>query len=308
MTDILVTENLTPDIKGTSIALGFFDGIHSAHKKVLQSAVDHAKQLGTKSVVITFKNHPMELLYDFRYDFITTVEERIEIFKDMGFDVVIMADFTREVASTTAEDYFNNVIMNLEPKSISIGYNHKFGSKKLGDAIFLKNKAQEQGFILDVTERMVLQNASTISSTYIKGLIKAGDMEQVNKLMYKPFSLKNVVISGMRRGRWLGFPTANLEFPKKKIIPHFGVYAGYTIVDGVKHPSIANIGVRPTFADTEKPLTEVNILGFNKNLYDEVIEFQFVKKIRDEIKFPNPDALCSQIILDKKQALAFLNK
>ena len=133
-------------------------------------------------------------------------------------------------------------------------------------------------------------------------------MEAVNKLLYKPFFVKNVVTRGMQRGRWLGFPTANLEFQDKKITPNFGAYVGYTIIGNEKYPSIANVGMRPTFADTEKPLTEVNILGFNKNLYDQTIEFQFIKQLRKEIKFSSPEALCEQIVMDKKQALAFLKK
>ena len=112
----------------------------------------------------------------------------------------------------------------------------------------------------------------------------------------------------MQRGRSLGFPTANLEFPDKKIAPSYGVYAGFTKINDKKYPSVANVGVRPTFSDIEKPLIEIHILEFNKNLYNEIIQFEFVKKIRAEMKFSNIDALCSQIVIDKKQALDFLNK
>lgn len=308
MSEFIVTDNLTPDIKGTSLALGFFDGIHIAHKKILQNTIALSKKFGTKSVVVTFKNHPMELLYNMNYEFITLPEERISIFKEMGFDGVIMADFTKNVSTMSAEEYFNNVLLNLEPKSISIGYNHRFGAKKLGDIALLSDKALKYGFYLDVTSKITPNDNTSISSTYIKNQLKSGLVEDINRLLYKPFSLKNTVSRGMQRGRWLGFPTANLEFPAKKIIPHFGVYAGLTKINDQEYPSIANVGMRPTFGDIERPLTEVNILGFNKNIYDETIEFKFLKMLREERKFSNPDALCEQILADKKQALAFLNK
>ena len=189
MKNFIVTENITPDIKNTSLALGFFDGIHIAHQKVLQSALAFSQKLDTKSTIITFKNHPMEILSGLTYDFITTPEERIEAFKAMGFDVVIMTDFTMKLATMNAEDYFKNVILNLAPKSISIGYNHNFGSKKSGNSAFLLGKSKEFGFQLDITQKMSLADDSTISSTNIKNIIKLGEIEEANKILFKPFSI-----------------------------------------------------------------------------------------------------------------------
>lgn len=308
MSNFIVTDNLTPDIKGTSLALGFFDGIHRGHARVLKSALEHAKKFGTKSVVVTFKNHPTGLLYGIKEECITTPEERTRLFKRVGFDVVIMADFTKAVAEMSAHEYFSNVIMNLEPKSISIGYNHKFGAKKEGNSELLQKLTEKNGIELEVIQKVMVNSEIAVSSTAVKNLIKSGSVDAVSKLLIKPYCVRNKVLHGMRRGRQLGFPTANLEFPNGKIIPKLGVYAGKAVVEGVEYPAVANVGMRPTFNDVQDPLTEVNIIGFNKNLYDEEIEFRFLKRLRGESQFFSIEALIEQIVLDRNQAIAFLKK
>ena len=309
MNNFLITDKLMPDnIKGVSLALGFFDGLHRGHARVLKSALVHAKKLGTKSVVLTFKNHPMGILYGLKEEFITIPSERLGLFKRIGFDAVIMADFTKEVAEMSAQEYFEKVIMNLEPKSISIGYNHRFGAKKNGDCDFLKKVASERGIILDVASKVVIDNNLAVSSTSIKNVIKAGAVDVAAQLLIKPYFVRGKVIKGMQRGRQLGFPTANIEFQKTKLVPKFGVYAGKAVVGGVEYDAVANVGLRPTFNDIEKPLTEINILNFNKSLYDEIIEFRFLKMIREETRFFSVEALIEQIILDRNQAIDYLKK
>lgn len=301
MKKTIITEDIFYNVKNTSLALGFFDGVHNGHQKVLTDTIALAKKLGTKSVVVTFKNHPVELLYGVIPEFITTPEERIELFKELGFDVVIMAEFTKEIAEMTAEQYFKQIILNFAPKSISVGYNHKFGAKQSGDIDFLENNAKENDFILNVCSPVKDKNEVT-SSTLIRNLIKIGDVKKAKKLLNKPYSIKNIVVKGMQRGRLINFPTANLEFPKKKIIPKFGVYSGNVHINNESFKAIANVGLRPTFDDLEQPLLEVYIFDFNKDIYGENIEFEFLNKIRDEMKFKNIDALKEQIKKDIKMA------
>lgn len=301
MKKTIITEDIFYNVKNTSLALGFFDGVHNGHQKVLTDTIALAKKLGTKSVVVTFKNHPVELLYGVIPEFITTPEERIELFKELGFDVVIMAEFTKEIAEMTAEQYFKQIILNFAPKSISVGYNHKFGAKQSGDIDFLENNAKENDFILNVCSPVKDKNEVT-SSTLIRNLIKIGDVKKAKKLLNKPYSIKNIVVKGMQRGRLINFPTANLEFPKNKIIPKFGVYSGNVHINNESFKAIANVGLRPTFDDLEQPLLEVYIFDFNKDIYGENIEFEFLNKIRDEMKFKNIDALKEQIKKDIKMA------
>ena len=292
-----ISENLTPNIKNTSLALGFFDGIHKGHQKVLSDALRLSKELGTKSVVLTFKNHPVEVLYNVVPEFITTCEERIEIFKQMGFDAVIMADFTEDIAHMTADEYFRKIILNLEPKSISLGYNHKFGANQSGNSVFLEKISRKYDFILSVAEPVKNKNEIT-SSTLIRNSIKDGDVQKAFRLLGSPYKVKNVVIHGAKRGRKLNYPTANLIFPDKKIVPKFGVYAGNAKINGKTFNAIANVGLRPTFGDIKAPLLEVHILDFSADIYGRVLEFEFMRKIRDEIKFTNVDKLKEQILRD----------
>ena len=164
-----VTDNIQEKIKNTSLALGFFDGIHKGHQKVLCDAIEYSKKLGTESTVLTFRNHPVEVLYNVIPEFITTEYERIEIFKKMGFDNVIMAEFTKDLASLSAEEYFNRIILNLNPKSISIGYNHKFGANQSGDIDFLAKKSKKYDFILSVSD-IVSCNGFLKNSSYRRHL------------------------------------------------------------------------------------------------------------------------------------------
>ncbi len=301
---MIISENLHLKTKDTSIALGFFDGIHNAHKKVLNSALSYSKKLGTQSAVITFKNHPVEVLWNVKPEFITTYEERIEILKNMGFDIIIMADFTKDLALTNAENYYKSVISNFHPKSISVGFNFKFGANQSGDIIFLEQKAKEDDFILDVTENVKSKN-EIISSTLIRNTIKQGNMKKVRELLGYNYKIKSKVFKGANRGEKINYKTANLVIPDKKVIPAFGVYKGLITIENIKYNAIANFGLRPTFSDINSPLLEVHIFDFEKDIYNKNVEFEFVDFLRNEIKFKNENELQKQIKEDIK--LAFGN-
>ena len=293
----ILTYNISENIKNTSLALGFFDGVHKGHQKVLNDAISYSKKLGTKSVVLTFKNHPVEVLYNVKPEFITTYQERVEIFKNMGFDYVIMADFTKRLSDMNAEDYFNHILMPLKPKSISIGYNHLFGAKQSGNIEFLTEKSKHNDFILSVSSPVKQKNEVT-SSTLIRNLIKEGEVKKAHELLDKPYKITNTVIHGKKRGTEINYPTANLQFPDKKILPKFGVYSGNVLIDSKRYKAIANIGLRPTFNDLTEPIAEIHILNFNSDIYDKTISFEFLNMIRTEMKFPNIDKLKEQIKKD----------
>ena len=298
---MIISDNLHLKTKNTSIALGFFDGIHNAHKKVLSSAISYSKKLGTQSAVITFKNHPVEILWNVKPEFITTYEERTEILKNMGFDIIIMADFTKELALTNAENYYKNIISKFNPKSISVGFNFKFGANQSGDINFLEQKAQKDNFILDVTQNIKSKN-EIISSTLIRNTIKQGNMKKVKELLGYNYKIKSKVLKGANRGEKLNYKTANLLIPDKKVIPAYGVYKGIISIENKKYDAIANFGLRPTFSDIENPLLEIHIFDFEKNIYNTNVEFEFVDFLRKEIKFKNEQELKTQIKEDIKSA------
>ena len=300
MKTTFVFDKLISDFKNTSLALGFFDGVHMGHQKVLNSAVDLSQKLGTKSTVLTFKNHPIEILYNVVPEFITTYKERINLFKKIGFDAVVIPEFTKQLSLLSAQEYLEQVILKFEPKSISVGYNHKFGCKQSGTIEFLEQMSKKYNYILDVVAPVKNKNEVT-SSTLIRNTIKQGDVSKAHKLLGKPYSITNTVIHGAKRGRLLNFPTANLEFPEKKIVPEFGVYAGIVTIGGKQYKAISNIGLRPTFGDITIPLQEIHILDFSKDIYNETLTFEFLNKVRDEIKFSSFEKLKEQI---KKDILA----
>jgi riboflavin kinase / FMN adenylyltransferase len=281
----------------TSLALGFFDGVHLGHKKVIEDAVKKAERLSTSPTVLTLANHPVEVLWDVKPEFITTLDERFEFFKNLGIENVVVLEFTKELAHYSADEYFKNVILKLNPKSVTVGYNHHFGSEKTGDDAFLKTAGEKFGFEVSIISPVEL-DGEIISSTLIRNLIKTGKTIEAAKLLGRAYKIKNKIIKGDQRGRTIGFPTANMTIPCKKIVPEFGVYTGSVIYKNVFHRCLINVGLRPTFADLVEPLVEVHIIDFNEDIYGEVLEVSFDRKIRNEIKFSSIDELKSQIQKD----------
>ncbi|MDD3594283.1 MAG: riboflavin biosynthesis protein RibF [Candidatus Gastranaerophilales bacterium] len=285
----------------SSLALGFFDGLHLGHQKVIQNAIDMSKQLCTKSVILTFQNHPVELLYNVKPEFIKTPDERIKLFQKLGVDIVVMPEFSRDIAILNAQQYFDQIIMKFNPKSITTGFNHHFGSQQSGNSAFFIKKSKEYDFIFREIEAVKIKN-EIISSTLIRNAIKAGDVEIAAKLLLEPYKIKNMVKEGDKRGKTLGYPTANLEIPENKIAPKAGVYFGYVSVGNIKYKAVANAGFHPTFNIAPKEILEVHILDFDRDIYGETIEFTFIEKLRDEIKFKTAEALKEQMALDVAKA------
>ncbi|MFA6990037.1 MAG: bifunctional riboflavin kinase/FAD synthetase [Candidatus Gastranaerophilaceae bacterium] len=281
----------------TSLALGFFDGLHLGHKQVILDTIKKSEELSTSPTVLTLANHPVEVLWDVKPEFITTLDERLELFENTGIENVVIFEFTKELAHYSAEEYLKNVILKLNPKSITMGYNHHFGAEKTGDDNFLKTAGEKFGFNVSVISPVQL-DGKTISSTLIRNLIKTGQASEVVKFLGRAYKIKNKVIKGEQRGRKIGFPTANLTVPTRKIVPGFGVYIGTVIHNNILYNCIINVGLRPTFEDLTEPLVEVHILDFDKDIYGEILEVNFCKKIRNETKFSSIDELKSQIQKD----------
>jgi riboflavin kinase/FMN adenylyltransferase len=284
-------------ISDSSLALGFFDGLHYGHRKVLLETVKKSKELSASPTVLTFANHPIEVLWNINPEFITTLDERLELFQSIGIENAVVLEFTKELASKNAQNYLEDVILPLHPKSITVGYNHQFGAAKSGDDNFLKKAGQIWGFEVSIVSPVEI-DGQKISSTLIRNLVKTGQADVAATFLGKMYKIKNKVIKGMQRGRLMGFPTANMTVPKRKIVPAFGVYTGIVAYKESIFRCIINVGLRPTFADLIEPLIEVHIIDFDKEIYGEVIEVSFCRKIRNETKFSSVDDLKSQIQKD----------
>ncbi|MDD3149517.1 MAG: bifunctional riboflavin kinase/FAD synthetase [Candidatus Gastranaerophilales bacterium] len=293
-------------LNSSCIALGFFDGIHIGHQKVINDAVETAKLSQTNSTVISFRNQPRAFFSDSASTLIVPIEKKLKILEEMGVNNVILLDFNEELANLSAEKYVEMLVNSLAPKAITVGFNHHFGKKNEGNNDFLIKMGEIYGYETR-TIPAVIKNHNTISSTYIKYLIQNGKVDIANELLYYPYSIENVVKEGVKRGRNIGFPTANLEILNTCVVPSFGVYQGKINLNNRMYLTIVNIGNRPTYSDIETPLAEVHILGFNSDIYGQKIEVILEKKIRNEIKFNSENELIEQINNDIQNVASLAN-
>ncbi len=295
-------------VKESSIALGFFDGVHPGHQVVIRKAKEEAQRLGVPCGVVTFKDHPRTLTRGQSPNLLTIIEQRLKLFESLGVDFALVLAFTEELCKLSPIDYVETVLVNsLGARSISVGPNHHFGRDREGDADLLAELGRTHKFVVHVAD-MVNVEGHEVSSSAIRGLIMNNELEQAALLLSRPFALAGNVVHGDKRGRTLGFPTANLALYGFQVIPQRGVYAGVARFDKSSVPCVINIGLRPTFkhstdgADPTQPvlalIVEAHLLDFDGDLYDKNMEIDFLSFIRSEQKFNGPDELKTQINKD----------
>ena len=278
--------------KNLSLALGFFDGVHLGHQEVIKSAVDFAKKNGSKSAVITFKDHPCCYFFGVCPKYILTRKDREEKIAELGVDYLYELDF-ESISGLTAQEYLKDVLVNnFTPLSISTGWNHYFGCKKSGDVKFLQENSKKYGYEYFEIQPAKLDN-EIISSTGIRKLLASGKIEKANQMLGYFYSISGEVIKGNQIGRTIGFNTANLDYPAELIELPYGVYSVQTNFG----KGIANFGIRPT-VNGSKAVLEVHILDFDKDIYGEVLNVKFLKMIRKEQKFESLEKLKEQIKID----------
>lgn len=284
--------------KSSCLALGFFDGVHPGHQKVILDALKKAEKYNTTSTVVTFSEHPRSVLSKSRPEMISSLEERLNLFESLNVQSVVVLDFDENFAKMTAKEYLENILIkNLNPKSITIGYNHKFGGDKAGNDKFLKEYGRKYGFEISIVSPVKKDN-HVISSSVIRKFILNGDVVSAENFLGRAFKIKGKVVHGKHLGRELGFPTANLDLPDELIIPKTGVYEGLAKIDSKVYDSVINVGKRPTVDNLEKDLVEVHILDFNRDIYGKILEVSFSKRIRREKKFNSREELKIQIKKD----------
>jgi riboflavin kinase/FMN adenylyltransferase len=295
---LLIFNQAKPDLlQSSSIALGFFDGLHLGHCSVIKSMLKKSEKLQVPSCVVTFVNHPIEILQKKKVTSIITLEKRLELIRKLGVDAVLLLDFTPELIALSAEAYLKNVLVDsLHPKCITVGFNHYFGANKKGDNEFLKDNAPKYGYEVICVPPVEI-DSSVVSSSLIKKCLIKGEFALVNKYLGRDYSIEGQVVKGRELGRTIGFATANL-MPMFDLEPvPNGVYSGWVNVHGKKHKAMVNVGTAPTLKDGEITI-EAHILNFNKDIYGQNIEVGFVRKIRDEKKFASKEELVAQIKTD----------
>lgn len=308
MTVIRGFKNLKVNIKGSVIAIGVFDGVHLGHKEVITKVVGRAKLLNLKSVVITFDPHPLKALHPgSNIPSLISLKHRIRLIEKLGADILIIVKFTPSLSKLTPEEFVKRILVDKALiKEIFVSKNFYFGRGARGGVDTLKAFAEKFGFRVNVIKPLKI-GGIVVSSTRIRKLISRGDIIKASRFLGRPVSVLGTVVRGLALARVLGYPTANVN-PHHEVMPPEGVYAvmvrfGKSLLKGV-----LNIGTKPTFYGSRdrEPTIETHIFDFNKRIYGKDIEILFVKKIRDELRFKNPEDLTRQIRRDKESAKAIL--
>ena len=303
-----------------AITIGNFDGIHKGHQRLMHELDETARALDSKPVMVTFLPHTLMVVRPEIYVYyLTTLEEKLALARDYGkIQGNIVVHFTPDVAAMSATDFMDTLRTHFTLKALVVGENFSLGHNRKGDVAFLKDYAQEHNI---VARAISLEEAEhvRISSTRIRTLVSEGHIEEANDLLGHSLLMHGIVSEGDKRGRLLGFPTANLRSDPHKLLPADGVYAVRTWIaedssDGGTSDStsrsnvyngVANIGVRPTFNGTEH-LVEVNVFDFERDLYNKNLAVEFIARLRGEQRFPGVEALKAQIAADAQQARQIL--
>ena len=284
---------------GASVAIGNFDGVHLGHASLLKGLGAYAATSQTIATVLTFFPHPVEVLHPgTKLQRLSTAGEKLNLLESLGIDVVGVLPFDQAVACIPPRQFFDRYLVEgLRTRSIHVGFNFTFGHQRSGNTDLLGEYCREAGIDLHIEPPFEI-NGRRVSSSLIRGFLLEGDIRTANSLLGRPYFLTGQVKKGDRRGRDLGFPTANVRLPGDKLLPKNGVYVTRTTWQKQAFASVANVGVRPTFGGDSEPRVEVHLLDFYTRLYDEWVTVEFVSRLRDERKFDSQAALITQIQAD----------
>ena len=295
----------SPD-KETLLAIGVFDGVHLGHKHLISQLVKQAKERGLMSGVVTFRQHPEEVLYpQSEVAFLTSLAERSKLLKDEGVDIVVPLSFTSKLARLSAPEFVNLLQKHLRMRGLVIGADFALGRNREGGADALRRLGEELDFSVTVVPPVVL-DGEIVSSTAIRKALAEGNVKKVSNLTGRIFSLRGCVVSGAGRGVALGFPTANLEINQGQAVPVDGVYATRAYVNERTYQAMAYIGKNPTFGGSKRGL-EVHLLDYHGDLRGRELRVDMVGRLRGEKRFNSTEELKRQIAEDVEKGRAILN-
>ena len=287
------------------IALGFFDGVHLGHQALMKKTVQRAKELGVRPAVISFDAHPDTLVHGVEVPLLGSVADRKDLISRVGgIDDIIMIHFDRKFMQMRWDDFLSTVRDELGGVHLVMGHDFCCGYKGEGTAERISAWCAENHMGCDVVSEVYVDGI-VVSSTYIRGLVSEGNMERAARFLGHPHTLTDTVGYGYRIGRNIGAPTINTRVPEGVIVPRKGVYATRVWLPEGPKPAVTNVGVRPTFENDDRLTVESNILDFNGNLYGSQVRLEFLTFLRDERRFPSPEALGEQIRRDIEASREF---
>lgn len=292
------------------LTVGTFDGVHIGHQKIISRINEIAKEKGGESVLLTFHPHPRKVLFpdDDSLKLINTIDEKTSLLESFGLDHVILMAFEKKLSRMSPVEYVRDILVNkIGIKTIVIGYDHHFGRNRMGDIELLRELGPIYDFdVVEISAQEI--DEMTVSSTKVRKAIESGDITTANEFLGHHFSLSGTVVKGNQIGRELGYPTANIAIEESsKIIPGNGVYAVDVLDGSCKYSGMLNIGTKPTVEEKAKSTIEVHLLDFDDDLYGKELTVVFKRRIRDEQKFEDLEALKSQLDRDKAEISNSLN-
>ncbi|MFL2696899.1 MAG: bifunctional riboflavin kinase/FAD synthetase [Acidimicrobiales bacterium] len=310
---IINDQSSIPDnAQGTAATIGVYDGVHLGHCQLLSQLREKSKEQGLTTAVITFDQHPTRVTSpENAPKLLTSFSQKMELFESQEIDYAYIIKFDKRRSMTPAAEFFHSVFVEgVKAKAIIVGEDFQFGHNREGDVAFLKREGAKED--IEVQGLHLFRHSSSpdivVSSTAIRMKLADGDMQMAAEMLGRRFELEGTVVEGDKRGRQIGFPTANLSIPEEMLLPRDGVYAcWYYRPDGSRHMAAVNIGLRPTFQTNDsKSILEAHLIGFDGDLYGESGQIEFVEYLREERQFDGVDALAVQLKSDVQASQSLL--
>ncbi|MBB6443887.1 bifunctional riboflavin kinase/FAD synthetase [Bacillus benzoevorans] len=296
------------ELPPVAMALGYFDGVHLGHQKVINGAKKAAEEMGIKSAVMSFHPHPSVVLGKTdRVEHISSLEDKIQIIDSLGIDYFYIVRFTEEFANLLPQEFVDQYLIGLNVRHVAAGFDYSYGRMGKGKMETLPFHSRQQ-FSFSVIEKLQI-GEEKISSTLIRENIRKGRMELLPKMLGRVFKTTGKVVHGEKRGRTIGFPTANIEAADESMLPPTGVYAVKMTVANKTYQGVCNVGYKPTFHKEQKgrPTVEVFLFDFKGDIYGEIVTVEWYLRLRSEKRFSGIEELTSQIEKDKQNAISFFH-
>ena len=310
MAKLVYLENVDRIIN-TALTVGTFDGVHAGHRVLINKVISEAKKRNARSVIVTFDPHPREIIDpgSSGINLLTTLEERCSLLAEMGIDEMVVISFDRDFSLLTSHEFVSDIIWKkIGVSQFIIGYDHQFGKDREGSINTVKRLGKKLGFDAHIVSKHEVEDKAVSSTKIRHALEKDGDVEEASKLLERYYLLSGTVVHGNKQGEKIGFPTANLlPAHPRKIVPKNGVYAVWVYFQKNYFKAMMNIGTRPTYGGSNRTI-EIHILDFDRDIYGESLKIQFVKRIRDEIKFSSIEELKNRLYKDRTETESILKE
>jgi riboflavin kinase / FMN adenylyltransferase len=289
-----------PGFGPSAVSIGKFDGVHAGHRAVIGELRSIAAARDLFSVVVTFDRHPLALLAPEKCPAsLVSPRQKLDLLAGTGLSATLMVPFDRDFANQTPEEFVDRILVTaLDARVVFVGADFRFGARGSGTIELLTQLGAQRGFEVRVIEDVRPRGGRRVSSTWIRELLDAGDVVAATRLLGHTPTVRGVVVHGAARGRELGFPTANLSPESEGLIPADGVYAGWLIDGGARHPAAISVGNNPTFEGVPQKQVEAYVLDRDIDLYDHIVDVEFGERIRGQIAFEGIDPLIAQMTSD----------